>query len=87
MKKLPVKALLIDRTFEKEPVPSKVPALFVVHCTGGDKLVVASQVYPKFGVPPVPTTIKLPPETIGAASVGTVGNNGVAFNCTLSKSD
>ena len=35
---------LIGREFEKAPVPSSVPVLFVVHCTGGARLVVASQV-------------------------------------------
>jgi hypothetical protein len=44
LKKLVGCEALIGMMFEKEPVPSSVPVLFVVQLTGGDRLVVLSQV-------------------------------------------
>jgi hypothetical protein len=58
LKKLPDWEALTGIAFEKAPVPSSVPVLFVVQTIGGDRLVAVSQVYPLFGVPLAPVRIR-----------------------------
>jgi hypothetical protein len=48
----------IGNEFENAPTLFNIPVLFVVQTMGGVRLVVNSQVYSPFGVPPVPDTIK-----------------------------
>src|ERR1019366_1639640 len=63
LKKLSAWVALIGIALEKAPVPSSVPpALTVQLPNGSDKFVVVSQVKPRFGVPPLPVRIRLPPE-------------------------
>jgi len=61
--------------FEKSPAPSSVPVLFVVQEIGAERLVELNQVYGLFGIPPVPVSMRLPPETVGVASVGGTATN------------
>jgi hypothetical protein len=67
----------IGNEFENAPTLFNIPVLFVVQTMGGVRLVVNSQVYSPFGVPPVPDTIKLPPETCNGPKTGACA--GAAF--------